>query len=65
MIISESDKSRAEREKVMAAKEVAVGEVLNWKMKRLTLKKNEVKNAERIQNRPARLRGKVICLSVA
>lgn len=28
-------------------------------------KKNEVKNAERIQNRPARLRGKVICLSVA
>lgn len=29
MIISESDKSRAEREKVMSAKDVAVGEVLN------------------------------------
>lgn len=29
MIISESDKSRAEREKVMTAKDVAVGEVLN------------------------------------
>lgn len=29
MIISESDKSRAEREKVTAAKGVVVGEVLN------------------------------------
>lgn len=35
------------------------------KDEKINAKKNEVKNAERIQNRPARLRGKVICLSVA